>query len=70
MTYNQIEDAMVAFFDKFDYLIDDAIEGSDIWAIKELEKCYSNSDDDNDKERLLRVMLYLAERVSDSFADQ
>ena len=70
MTYNQIQDAMVTFFDKFDYLIDDAIEGSDLWAIKGLEKCYSNSDDDNDKERLLRVMLYLAEQVSDSFADQ
>lgn len=70
MSYNQMQDAMVAFFDKFDYLIDDAIEGSDLWAVKELEKCYSNSDDDKDKERLLRVMLYLAERVSDSFADQ
>ena len=70
MTYNQMQDAMVAFFDKFGYLIDDAIEGSDLWAIRELEKCYSNSDDGNDKERLLRVMLYLAEQVSDSFADQ
>ena len=70
MTYNQMQYAMVAFFDKFDYLIDEVIEGSDLWAINELEKCYSNSDDDDNKERLLRVMLYLAEQVSDSFADQ
>lgn len=75
MTYEEKFDAVQAFCDKYESLIDEAPEGSDLWAFRELddafdsigvvERGYGISEKfDSIRVHLINAMLYIAERWS------
>jgi len=69
MSYNEKVDALVAFCDKYEEMLDNAKEGSDLWAFKELDKVYAQVDGDGTecKEHLVNAMMFLAERFNDEY---
>lgn len=68
MTHEQKLDALSAFFDKYEELIDDAKENSDLWALKELDLCLGGEmHDKKTEEHIVNAMLFLAERFNDEY---
>jgi hypothetical protein len=74
MTYEEKFDAVQAFCDKYKTLIDEATEGSDLWAFRELCDSFDEIDKvqtaiwmdtiGSVKVRLINAMLHIAERWS------
>ncbi|MBO7450737.1 MAG: hypothetical protein J6U54_10240 [Clostridiales bacterium] len=74
MTYEEKLEAVLMFHDKYKSLIDEAPEGSDLWAFGELDKAYDNvvklgvwirnAEWEDAKQRLTNAMLHIAERWS------
>lgn len=72
MTYEEKFDAVQAFSDKYESLIDEAPEGSDLWAFRELDDAFSsieklgvwvrNHEWESAKEGIINAMLHIAER--------
>ena len=71
MTYEEKFDAVQAFCDKYESLIDEAPEGSDLWAFRELCDSFDYVDKvqtaiwmetiESVKVRLINAMLHIAE---------
>lgn len=75
MTYEEKFDAVQAFCDKYESLIDEAPEGSDLWAFRELCDIFDGVDQvqtaiwmdtiESVKVHLINAMLHIAERWSE-----
>ena len=71
MTYEEKFDAVQAFCDKYDSLIKEAPEGSDLWALRELNNAFDRAAFNVvlTRRHLINAMLHIAERWSDENQD-
>lgn len=75
MTYEEKFDAVPAFCDKYESIIDEAPEGSDMWAFRELCDTFDEIDKvqtaiwmdtiESVKVHLINTMLHITERLSE-----